>query len=115
MSKIINKSKFMSTLMRDNKTIRDDRAIEIFEKAELIYSRKIQDLEIERKQLVRDRDGMLDLSPTTADSLTLASDFSANDFTIKDIELGMKIRNLDITLEVAQKRYDELFTEIEVG
>lgn len=111
MSQNENKSKFMKTLLRDNKTIRDDRAMEIFENAELIYGRKIEDLKIEKKKLIRDRDGMLDLSPVHADSLILASDFQAEDFTTKDIALGIRIRNVDITLKVAQKRYVELFGE----
>ena len=53
---------------------------------------------------------MLDLSPTTADSLVLASDFDSKAFVAKDIELGVKIRNLEIKLEIASNRYADLFT-----
>lgn len=46
------------------------------------------------KRLVRERESMLDLSPTSADSLILASDFTAETFVKKDIKLGVDIRNL---------------------
>ena len=55
---------------------------------------------------------MLDLSPTNADSLTLASDFNAPSFVEKDIDLGVKIRNLTIKLDVAQNNYKTLFGDI---
>jgi hypothetical protein len=52
---------------------------------------------------------MLDLSPTDAQSLVLASDFDAKGFVKKDVELGVKIRNLEITIEIASSRYKLLF------
>lgn len=52
---------------------------------------------------------MLDLSPTDATSLVLASDFDAKNYVEKDLELGVKIRNLEIKLEIATKRYAYLF------
>jgi len=57
----------------------------------------------------RDQDGMLDLSPTNAQSLTLASDFDSDNYIVKDLELGVKIRNVEIKYEVAKKRYSYLF------
>lgn len=52
---------------------------------------------------------MLDLSPKDANSLILASDFDSNSYTKKDIEIGVKIRNAEITLEIAKNRYEYLF------
>jgi len=100
---------FMSTLTRNNKKIREDRAISISEDAELIYKRKVEDLETQIKRKKRDRDGMLDLSPTTADSLVLASDFNADNFVAKDLTIGLEIRNLEIALDIAKNRYEFLF------
>jgi len=100
---------FMSTLTRNNKKIREDRAISISEDAELIYKRKVEDLETQIKRKRRDREGMLDLSPTTADSLVLASDFNADNFVAKDLAIGLEIRNLEIALDIAKTRYDYLF------
>ena len=61
------------------------------------------------KKMKRERENMLDLSPSHAQSLVLASDFDANAYTTKDIELGVKIRNEEIKLAIAQKRYTYLF------
>lgn len=101
--------KFVESLKRNNTKIRNDRAIAIAEDVQLIYKREVEDLSIQIKQLRRERESMLDLSPTTADSLMLASDFNSKSFVAKDIELGLKIRNLEITLQIATERYEELF------
>lgn len=101
---------FVDSLRRNNKKIREDRAIQIAESAELKYKRKVEDLINEIKQLKRDRAAMLDLSPTNADSLVLASDFSADSFVERDFKFGTDLRNLEIKLEIASLRYKELFT-----
>lgn len=100
---------FFSSLNRKNAKIKADRAIAIAEDAQLLFKRAVEDLETDLKRLNRDRANMLDLSATTTDSLMLASDFDAAKFVDKDIELGVKIRNLEIKLEIARARYNELF------
>lgn len=103
------RGKFFENLNRNNKTIKRDRAVAIAEAAQLLYKREIEDMELEIKKLRREKAGLLDLSPTTADSLTLASDFNEKAFVAKCIELGLKIRNLTIKLEVAKQDYEYLF------
>lgn len=100
---------FYATLVRNNKKIRDDRAIAILEQAQLYYKRQIEDYEVDLKSLQRARNNMLDLSPTTADSLVLATDFDAKEFVDKDIDLGVKIQNLEIKLRIARASYRNLF------
>jgi hypothetical protein len=100
---------FMTTLTRNNKKIREDRALSIAEDAELLYKRKVEDLETQIKRKKRDRENMLDLSPASADSLIVASDFKADDFVAKDLAIGLEIRNLEIALEIAKSRYEYLF------
>ena len=100
---------FFSSLKRNNRQIRDDRATAIAEDTELIYKRNIEDLDLSIKKMKREQENMLDLSPTNAQSLVLASDFDSDEYTRKDIELGVKIRNAEIKLEIAQKRYAYLF------
>lgn len=100
---------FVGSLIRNNKKIREDRAIAIAESAEMIYKREVEDTELQIKQLRRDRDAMLDLSPTDAQSLVLASDFDAKSFVAKDIKFGIDLRNLEIKLEIAKARYAHLF------
>ena len=107
------KGSFVTSLRRNNKQIRDDRALSIAEDAEMIFKRQVEDLSTEIKRLKRDRDGMLDLGGNTTTNIISLSDFDANQFVAKDLEIGLKIRNLEIKLEIAQKRYNELFTEAE--
>ena len=85
------------------------RAEVIAEDAFVTYKRAVEDIQLKIKKLIRERDNMLDLSPDTALSLIVASDFDAKAFTEKDIELGIKIRNEEIKLEIAQKRFNWLF------
>ncbi len=100
---------FYASLKRNNRQIRDDRATAIAEDTALVYKRKIEDLELMIKKMKREQENMLDLSPTNAQSLILASDFDCSDYVEKDVELGIKIRNTEITLEIAKKRYAYLF------
>lgn len=100
---------FIQSLKRNNKQIRDDRAAAIGEDTQLIYKRRIEDLELNIKKMRREQENMLDLSPTNATSLVLASDFNSQDYVDKDIELGVKIRIEEQKLEIARKRYTYLF------
>lgn len=100
---------FLGTLTRNNKQIRADRALAITEDAQTLYKRQIEDMQMELKRLGRERVNMLDLSPTDATSLKLASDFNAQDFVTKDIEIGVRMRNLNIKLDIAQESYANLF------
>ena len=100
---------FFDSLKRNNKKIREDRAASIAEDTQLIYKRKIEDLEHLIKKMRREQENMLDLSPSDAQSLVLASDFNSDEYAKKDIELGVNIRNTEIKLEIATKRYNLLF------
>lgn len=100
---------FFDSLKRNNKQIRDDRATAIAEDTELVYKRAIEDLQIQIRKMRREQENMLDLSPTDARSLVLASDFDCAAYVQQDTELGVKIRNTEIKLEIAQARYNYLF------
>jgi hypothetical protein len=100
---------FISSLKRNNKQIRDDRAQAIGEDTEMLYRRQIEDLTVTIKRMEREQENMLDLSPTNAMSLVLASDFNSAEYVQKDIDLGVKIRNERIKLEIAQARFNYLF------
>ncbi|WP_299621980.1 hypothetical protein [uncultured Tenacibaculum sp.] len=102
------KPRFVDALRRNNDQIREDRAKTIGEDAELIYRRRVEDIELKIKRLTREQEGAIDISPLDKNSLTFA-DFDPESFVIKDIELSLKIRNLNIQLEIAQKRYEYLF------
>jgi len=99
----------MEALTRNNKKIRADRALAISEDTQLLFKRKVEDLRVGITRMKRERENMLDLSPENAMSLVLASDFDSQDFVDKDVELGVRIRNEEIKLEIAEKRYNLLF------
>jgi len=109
MTEELVKGAFVESLKRNNKQIRSDRATAISEDTELVYKRFIEDLEINIRKMKREQENMLDLSPSNAQSLVLASDFDCNAYVTKDTELGVKIRNTEIKLEIAKARYDYLF------
>ncbi len=103
------KGAFIASLKRNNKEIRDDRAAAIAEDAGVMYRRSVEDLELQLNRMRRDRENMLDMSPDNVFSLKLASDFKADLFVAKDIELGVNIRNTEIQLEIARAQYEHLF------
>jgi hypothetical protein len=100
---------FITSLKRNNSKIRADRAEAIGEDAQLLYKRAVEDLEVSISRMNRDQENMLDLSPESAMSLKLASDFDAKSYVEKDVDLGVKIRNAQIKLDIAKKRYLYLF------
>jgi len=106
---LASKGAFVESLQRNNKKIRDDRAAAIARQAEIMYKRKIEDLETDKFNLETERNNMLDMSPADANSLILASDFDAKAFADKDLEIGVKIRNIDIQLDIAREQYRKLF------
>jgi len=103
---------FFESLKRNNNQIKKDRALAIAEDTAIVYKREVEDLEHEIKQKNRQRERMMDLSPTNSMSLMLANDFDAKAFKDRDISLGIEIRNLEIKLEIATKRYNFLFKEV---
>ncbi|QIY91773.1 hypothetical protein [Chryseobacterium gallinarum] len=102
--------RFIKSLQRNNDQIREDRARTIGEDAQLIYRRRVEDIELSIKRLEREQEGLIDISPLDRNSLTFA-DFNSETFVQKDIELSLTIRNLNIQLEVAQKRFEYLFAK----
>jgi hypothetical protein len=111
MEENLEKGAFLDSLKRNNDKIRGDRANAIVEDAQIMYKREAEDLALSLKKLKREQENMLDMSPTDANSLVLASDFDAKSYVSKDLEMAVKIRNMEIKLELAIKRYQYLFGE----
>jgi len=100
---------FLSSLTRNNRQIKTDRATAIAEDAEMTYKRKVEDIQYEIRKLNREREQMLDLSPEKANSLMLANDFDSKAFVEKELLLGIQLRELEIKLDIATTRYNLLF------
>jgi hypothetical protein len=108
---LVVKGAFLDSLKRNNKQIRDDRAEAIGEDAQMMYKREVEDHMLNLKRMKREQENMLDLSPGDKLSLTLATDFKSKEYVTKDIELAIKIREEQIIVEEASKRYIYLFGE----
>ena len=106
------KGSFVSSLRRNYKQIRDDRALKIAKTAQTLFKRKVEDLANQIDDFKMDRDNLLDLNGTSTTTIISASDFNAEEFVAKDLELGLQIRNLEIKYEIAYNRYNELFGEL---
>lgn len=102
------KPRFIQSLQRNNDQIREDRARTIGADSELIYRRRVEDIELKINRLEREQEGLIDISPLDRNSLTFA-DFQPEAFVQKDIEYSLTLRNLNIQLEVAVKRFEYLF------
>lgn len=101
---------FVTTLLRDNKSIKKDRAQAIIQDTQIIYKRKVEDLEIAISQMRRKQQAMLDLSPDNSLSLMPSlKNYEPATFVAEDVKLGYELRNLEIQYEVAVKRYEFLF------
>lgn len=97
------------SLSRTNKQIREDRGDALGEQIEIAFRRGIEDLRYDLKDLIRKRTNMYDFSPTNSQSLVMAKDVEARSILVADKELSVKIRNLQIELEIMEGRYAELF------
>lgn len=100
---------FIDSLRRNNKQIKDDRALTIYEDAEMSYKNTIINMERNLKRLKRNLENMLDLSPENVTTLKLATDFDPDAFVKEDGTISDQIHNLAIQLEIRKKRYNYLF------
>lgn len=101
--------KFFRNLTKTNQKIREGRAASIAEDLHMQYKREIENMELDLKRYQRDLSDMLDLHPDSAFGLKVATDFKADEFVTKRLELVVKIRNLKIRHSLAQQDFDLLF------
>jgi len=101
------------SLRRGSKQIRSARALAIAESTEMVYKRKMEDIEMKLKRMRREQDSQLDLSPDNTTSLILAKDFDEIAFIDNDLDYSIKIREEEIRLKLAQERYTFLFGTVE--
>lgn len=100
---------FAASLLRKNSQIKGDRALAILRLAEKAFKRSVEDVYDKIFQLETDRDSLIDLSPTNADSLVMAGDFDATKFYETEKRLTLKIRECRVELEEMTLRYQHLF------
>lgn len=105
------KGTFMKSLTQSFKNIRESKAASITEDVELAYSREIEDLCRKVRQCDRDREDILiNLAPGNITSTSVVpSDFDADEFLKRDIQIGINKRDALIKLSIAVHRYEDLF------
>lgn len=106
-----NKGTFLKSLTQSFKNIRESKAASINEDVELAYSREIEDLCRKIRQCDRDREDILiNLAPSNITSTSVVpSDFDADEFLKRDLQIGITKRDSLIKLEIAVHRYEDLF------
>lgn len=97
------------SLNRSNKQIRQERGDAIAEDLEIVYKRKVEDLEVEVKRSLRKQENAFDFSPTNSQSLVMAKELESVDILSQDLALSLDVRNLKIQLNLARHRYNILF------
>ncbi len=113
----VRKNTFKEDLMRNFKQLKESRAESVAEELEIMYRRKIEDLCHLIRNYDRDRENIiLDLSPVNALSgAVVPSDFRAEDFMMKDLEIGRNKRDALINLKIMVERYTVLFGDLTDG
>ena len=111
--KDIKETPFTKNLMRTFSQLKQSRAITVAEDVEIIYKRKIEDLSHKIRSMDRDREDIMNsLAPSNAFSNNVVpSDFNAESFLTKDIQIGLNRRAAIIELEITVDRYNALFGE----
>lgn len=111
--KDIKETPFTKNLMRTFSQLKQSRAITVAEDVEIIYKRKIEDLCHKIRSMDRDREDIMNsLAPSNAFSNNVVpSDFNAESFLTKDIQIGLNRRAAIIELEITVDRYNALFGE----
>lgn len=99
-----------ASLKRSSREIREQRGQTIAEDLEIEYDRRIQDLERDIRRIRRDQEQLFDFSPNNALSMVM-KDVDAVEVMEKDLEMEKNIRNMEILLNNAKKRYNLLFTK----
>lgn len=105
----LSKSSFLSTIARSNKELRHDRAMAITKSTEKALRRKIEDFNETLENLQLDLDNLLDINPSNTHTIINPSDFNADSYIATAENIDLKMRDIHIRKELAQKRYDTLF------
>jgi hypothetical protein len=98
-----------ASLGRSNKQIREERGNAIAEDLQIVYKRKVEDLEIDVRRALRVQQNAFDFSPTNSQSLVMAKELESVDILEADLKTSLDIRNLKVKLNHAKSRYNVLF------
>jgi hypothetical protein len=95
--------------MGNEKPTASKRATVAAKDAESLYKREMQNLERLIRLLKKEQDNMANLSPTDKRASEITDAIDSGTYVSKEIEIGVKIRDLEKKLETAKKRFQFLF------
>ena len=96
------------SLERGNKQIREERGNDLVEVLKVAYERKAQDHEMEINSLRRKQRSMFDFGGTSTTSLVV-KDVDSLEIMTADLDIELKIHNLEVKLSHVKKRLAHLF------
>ncbi len=102
---------FVESLKRSNKSIKAARAEAIGEEAYMVSKRQVEDISIVIKQIKRDLENMLDMSPENAMSLIPGKDFDSKAFFAERLSLTRKLRKANDDFRDMKSDHKLLFGE----
>lgn len=102
---------FQAMLQRNNKQLREDRALEIAEDLEIAYSRRIEDREKEIKAIDRKMNRMLDITGDNIQTRMSSKDFEAEAFLDVREALIKDRAGSELILDRLKEDYNALFED----
>lgn len=111
-TKTATTSKFASTLSRDNKQIRYERAIRISESVSDAQQKLIMDIKSKIRGRENELESMMDLSTdnTNTSMNVISESFNPDDFVTRINTLKKEIKLFTIELEIAEETNEEWFS-----
>lgn len=95
--------------MGNEKPTRRERATAASKAAKSVYKREIQDLAHLIRLLKSEQENMADRPPTDTQTSEITDAIDSGAYVSKEIEIGVKIRDLEKKLASAKKRFQFLF------
>lgn len=106
-------NKFTTNLTLSNQSIKEARARIIGEDTQAASEELLRQLKQDQRDLERRKVALSDLYPESELSLRIAKpDFDAKSWVKELQDIGVKLANKAVEIDIAQKTYDEWFTEV---
>jgi hypothetical protein len=95
--------------MGDEKPASRDETTPPGQESQLLYKREIQNLARLIQYLKKQQEDLAGMTPTETETSEITDAIDSGAYVSKEIEIGVKIRDLEKKLESAKKRYQFLF------
>jgi hypothetical protein len=96
---------FYKIMAQSSKEIKQYKIAAITEGLNFAYKARIEEIEREIRSKKWRLEEMMDLFPSTTQSLVIGKDFNPKEFVTEDLQIHVDLRNLEIMLDIAKRRY----------